>query len=313
MNRRKINFDLCDFGDRYDKQNNFFVKTLRQRFDIQITTSPDYMLYCFGTEVHRLYTCTKIYFTPEVDLPDFNECDYALTSRYVDDPRHLRVPYYALSLKPETLVKQAGEWEEIAKQKTKFCCFMTSYANRKTRVRTEFFQKLNQRQKVDSAGRALNNIGFKVPYGPRAKHEFLRSYKFYLAFENESVPGYVTEKLIDGMRARCIPIYYGCPRVAEEFNPKSFLNYHDFPSEEALVDRIMKIDRNNDLYLQYLKEPFFLGDKPPAASDPQRMLDFFEGIFSSTKPPLAARKRLPGRWMLIKRNFPHLPLPQPAI
>jgi hypothetical protein len=25
---------------------------------------------------------------------------------------------------------------------------------------------------------------------------------------------------------------------------------------------------------------------------------------------VAARKRLLGRWMLIKRNFPHLPLPQ---
>jgi alpha(1,3/1,4) fucosyltransferase len=313
MIRQKINFDMCDFGARYDKNENFFVRVLRERFDIQLATSPDYLLYCFGTQVHRLYTCKKIYFTPEVDLPDFSQCDYALTSRYVDDPRHFRLPYYVLSLKPETLVKQPGEWEQILRQKTKFCCFMASYANRKTRLRTEFFQKLNQRKKVDSAGRALNNIGFNVPFQAQAKNEFLRPYKFYLAFENQSIPGYVTEKLIDGMRARCVPIYYGCPRVAEEFNPKSFLNYHDFPSEESLIDRVMEIDGNDDLYAQYLKEPFFLGDKPPVACDKTKFLDFFEGIFSSTTPPLAARKRLLGRWMLIKRNFPHLPLPKQPV
>jgi len=313
MNRRKINFDLCDFGERYDKQENFFVKTLRERFDLQLTTSPDYMLYCFGTQVHRLYTCTKIYFTPETDLPDFNECDYAMTTRYLDDPRHLRLPYYVLSLKPESLIKAPGEWEQFRRQKTKFCCFMAGYANRKTRLRTEFFQKLDRRKRVDSAGRALNNIGASVPCLPNAKHEFLQPYKFYMAFENQSCPGYVTEKIVDGMRARCIPIYYGCPRVAEEFNPKSFLNYLDFPNEEALIDRILEIDGNDELYLQYLREPFFIGDKPPAACDPNRILDFFEGIFSNTAPPLAARKRLLGRWMLIKRNFPHLPLPQPSV
>jgi len=313
LNQKKIHFDLCDFWTRSEKKENFFFKLLRERFDIQLTTSPDYVLYCFGTQVHRLYTCKKIYFTPEADLPDFGQCDYAITSRYVDDPRHVRVPYYIFEATPESLVKQPGEWEQIRRQKTRFCAFMTTYANRKTRHRVEFFQKLNRRKKVDSAGRALNNVGFNVPFGTQAKHDFLRPYKFYMAFENQSRPGYITEKLVNGMHARCIPIYYGCPRVAEEFNPKSFLNYHDFPSEEALIDRIMEIDRNDDLYMQYLKEPFFPGNKPPAAYDTGRILDFFEGVFSSTAPPVAARKRLLGRWMLVKRNGPHLPLPQPSV
>jgi hypothetical protein len=313
MDRKKIHFDLCDFGARYEKKENFFFKLLGERFDIELTTSPDYLLYCFGTQVHRLYTCTKIYSTPEADLPDFDQCDYAITSRYLDDPRHLRVPQYVVYMKPELLIKQPGDWEAIPRQKTKFCCFMTAYANRKTRLRTEFFQKLNRRKKVDSAGRALNNVGYTVPFTHQAKREFLLPYKFHIAFENQSVPGYVTEKLVQAMRAGCIPIYYGCPRVAAEFNPKSFLNYHDFPSEEALMDRIMEIDRNDDLYMQYLKEPFFHGNQPSPAYDTKKMLDFFEGIFSSTKPPVAARKRLPRRWMLVKRNFPHLPLPQPSV
>jgi hypothetical protein len=309
MERKKIHFDLCDFGPRTDKNENFFVKTLRQRFDLELTASPDYLLYTFGTDVHRLYTCKKIYWTPEADWPDFKECDFAITSRYVDDPRHLRVPFYIFYVKPESLVKQPGEWERTLREKTKFCSFMVSYANRKTRHRTEFFQKLTRRKKVDSAGRALNNVGFHVPFDHQAKYEFLRPYKFYVAFENQSRPGYITEKLVEPMRARCIPIYYGCPRVAEEFNPRSFLNYHDFPNEEALIDRIMEIDRNDELYLQYLKEPFFHGNTPPPAYDTARILDFFEGIFSSTAPLVAARKRLLGRWTLVRRNPPQPPLP----
>jgi hypothetical protein len=313
MNRKKIYFDLCDFDPRCEKKENFFFRLLRERFDIELTTSPDYILYRFGTQVHRLYTCRKIYWTPESNLPDFNQCDFAITSRYVDDPRHLRVPFYIFYVKPESLVKQPGEWETIPARKTKFCCFMTTYTNRKTRLRTDFFQKLNRRKKVDSAGRALNNIGFNIPFDHESKDAFLRPYKFYMAFENQSAPGYITEKLVEGMRARCIPIYYGCPRVAEEFNPKSFLNYHDFPSEEALIDRILEIDGDNDLYLQYLKEPFFPGNKPAAAYDTNRILDFFEGVFSSTTPPVAARKRLLGRWMLVKRNGPQLPPAQPTV
>jgi hypothetical protein len=165
---------------------------------------------------------------------------------------------------------------------------------------------------VDSAGRALNNVGFTVPFTHQAKHEFLLPYKFHLALENESVPGFITEKLVHAMRARCIPVYYGCPRVVEKFNPKSFINYHDFPSEEALIDHIMEVDQNDGLYMQYLKEPFFYGNKPSDDYDTNRILDFFEGIFSSTAPPLAARKRLLKRWMFVKRNFPHPPLSRPS-
>jgi alpha(1,3/1,4) fucosyltransferase len=304
MEKKLIHLDLSDFAVRLVKTDQFFVKTLQERFDIRLTCSPDYLIYTFGTQVHRLYTCKKIYWTPESDLPDFHECDFALTSRYLDDPRHLRLPYYIFNVKPEDLIKQPDEWRTVAAEKKKFCCFMSSYANRKVRTRTEFFQKLNQRKKVDSGGRALNNIGRQIPFTHEAKREFLRPYKFHLAFENESVPGYVTEKLVAAMRDRCIPVYYGCPRVAEEFNPKSFLNYFDFPSEEALIERMLEIDQNDDLYLQYLKEPFFHNNKPPAAYDKNRILDFFERIFSSQTPAVATRPRLFRRWMLVKQNPP---------
>jgi alpha(1,3/1,4) fucosyltransferase len=301
-----IHIDFCDLGPRRVKTRETLFQTLRQRYNVELSTSPDYLVYTHGTsQVHRLYSCKKIYWTSESDLPDFRRCDYALTSRYLDDPRHLRLPFYIYYVEPGHLIKQPDEWRSVLPQKQKFCAFFTTYANRKVRTRTEFFQKLSRRKRVDSAGKALNNIGYNVPFTLQAKQDFLRPYKFYMAFENDAVPGYVTEKLVEGMRARCIPIYYGSQRVAEDFNPKSFLNYHDFPSEEALIERILEIDQNEELYRQYLNEPFFHGNQPSIYYDPKYVLDFFEHIFNDPTPPVAARSRFFGRWTLVKQNKPH--------
>jgi hypothetical protein len=191
-------------------------------------------------------------------------------------------------------------------EKTKFCCFFSSYINRQTRHRGEFFQLLSRYKQVDAGGRAFNNIGYEVPRDPQTKLEFMRPYRFYIAFENESVAGYTTEKIAEAMRARCVPIYWGNPRVVEEFNPASFINANDFPSLEALAKRVEEVDRNQDLYLEYLRQPFLYENRPNEYFDHGRLLEFFGRIFADPAPPLAARRRRWfGRWLLLKRNPPH--------
>jgi len=306
--RRKVYIDFVDQGVRRVKTDEYFYKLLSKRFDLKLADTPDFLVHSHDAEVHRLYSCKKIFWTAENYAPDFSESDYALTCRHLeDDPRHLRWPIYSVWVDGEKLVKRDGEAEEVAAQKNKFCCFFTSYANRQTAPRINFFQKLSARKKVDSAGKALNNIGYNVPYGLQAKIDFMRPYKFYMAFENSIVPGYITEKIGEAMQARCIPIYWGDPRIAEDFNPKSFLNYHDFPNEDALIDRILEIDSNPGLYLEYLREPFFHHNTPNQYYSEDRILDFFEKIFTDDSPPIAAKKKWFsfGRWMLVKRNKPH--------
>lgn len=228
--KTKVRLDFCDFWPGFQKTNNFFYNLLRERFDVEICDCPDFLIYADpGQHVHRLHNCVKIYFALEVFRPDFRACDYAFTCHYLDDPRHMRLPYYVLSVSTQKLLKSEEEIAGIMSAKTKFCCFLTRYANRKTRVRIDFFHKLCRYKKVDSGGGALNNLGYRVPEGAGAKLEFLRPYKFNIAFENGSTPGWTTEKLTDAMWARCLPIYWGSPRIGEEFNPGSFLNYFDFP------------------------------------------------------------------------------------
>ena len=62
------------------------------------------------------------------------------------------------------------------------------------------------------------------------------------------------EKIVEAFIAGTIPIYWGNSKIAEEFNKNTFLNLNDFESEEALIDKIIEIDQNDDLYKSFFKE-----------------------------------------------------------
>jgi hypothetical protein len=299
-----IRVDFVDFYAGFRKTENFFYNLLRERFDVRICDKPDFLIYSHEGDHHKLYRCKKIYFTVESFLPDFTECDYALTCHPLEDARHLRTPIYIMYGAPEKIQKRGISAEAILAGKKKFCSFIVSNRNqRKTRQRIDFFQKLNARKKVDSAGKVLNNIGEVLRGHSREKIEFLRQYKFNIAFENKMLPGYTTEKIYEAMQAHCLPIYWGNPDIAKEFNPKSFLNYFDFPSEEALIDRIIELDKDDAKYLEYMRQPYFNNDQPNEFFNRGRILDFFERIFNDTSKPISQSSSVSlGRWTLVRRN-----------
>ncbi len=309
--RKKIRLDFCDFRYNFSKTDNFFFKLLMERFDVELCDQPDFLIYsCYGHE-HRLHSGVKILYSGESDRPDYRACDYSIACVKLDDPRHLQWPHYVSFHDPEKIIKQNDDPEQILAAKKKFCSFIISgYHPRKNHNRVAFFQKLSKYKRVDSGGRKFNNIGGPVPGGSRGKIEFLRQYKFNIAFENRSLPGYTTEKIFEPMIARCLPIYWGNPLIAEEFNPKSFLNRADFESDEALIEKIIELDRDDAKYLEYLRQPYFHDDRPNVYFDRQRALDFFEKIFTTKITPVTQAKRksfrrIFGRWLLVKRHHWH--------
>jgi hypothetical protein len=304
----KVRLDFCDFWSGFVKTDNFFYNLLRERFDVEICDQPDFLLYADpGRHLHRIHNCTKIFISLESYLPDFNACDYAFTCRYLDDPRNIRLPYYVLETTAAQLQKSEAELADLLRGKTKFCSFVVSNAKRgKTHKRIDFFHRLSQYKKVDSGGTALNNIGGPLPPGKGYKLEFLRGYKFNIAFENGSTPGYTTEKLTDAFRARTLPIYWGNPRVNEEFNTQSFLNYFDFASEEALLEKIIELDRDDEKYLAYLRQPCFVNNNPNEFFGRKRLLDQFEKIFTTPITPVSRRRywNQIGRWIPVLKDRP---------
>ncbi|MGF1450151.1 MAG: glycosyltransferase family 10 domain-containing protein [Opitutales bacterium] len=303
--------DVVDIGNRSDKTRHPFVRLLRQRYDVRLVDRPELLLVGHAGHKHRLYSCAKLFFTDEGDLPDFRHYDFAITQRVFEDPRHCRHPSYARWLDdPARLIKAPEETEVVLAAKDRFCAFFTGYANAKVQHRIDFFNTLTRRKSVDSCGKAMNTIGGPVPFALGAKLDFLRRYKFTIAFENKQLPGYITEKIIEPMAARSVPIYWGDPRVVEEFNPASFINANDFESYEALADYIIEVDRDDARYRQYLEAPFFAGNRLNRFFEPDYLLEFFEEVIAQARQRakgLCAKRPLVGRWRLAKADHPRRP------
>jgi alpha(1,3/1,4) fucosyltransferase len=316
---KKIRIDFCDFWPKFRKEKNFLTEVLRTRYEVEIVDQPDFLIFCNYGYQHRLFTCPRIFYTMESCLPNWRECDYALTYHYQDNPRHLRLPVYVFTADYEELAHvpplhrgpQPGAEtpEQIMARKTKFCAFVVSNLHPRADKRVEFFHRLSRYKQVDSGGRALNNIGGPVTGGKAGKQDFLRPYKFCIAFQNRSIPGYTDEKIYEAMLARCIPIFWGSPRIHEEFNPKSFLNYFDFPNEDALVDRIIEIDNNPELYLEYLRQPIFHNNQPNEYFSRERLLNFFDNIFTTPIQPIGTRRKFFQfrRWIAVKKHHARVP------
>ncbi len=311
MNKPRVCIDFCDFSPHFPKTDNFYYHLLSERYEVRLCDQPDFLFFGPYGHEHRLHSGVRILLSIEPVPPDYSVCDYSLTCLKVDDPRHLQVPAYVPRCgDPGQVIKRQDNLEQILASKTKFCSFVAS--NPDPQLRADFFLKLDKRKRVDSGGRLLNNIGGPVPGYAKGKAAFLRPYKFNIAFENSALPGYTSEKIFDPMVARSVPIYWGNPLINEEFNPKSFLNRADFPSDEALIDKILELDGDDAKYLEYAKEPYFHRDEPNLYCSRERLLAFFERVFSEKIEPVARRRKsLLGRWLFVKRHRMQ-PGPRPA-
>jgi len=235
----------------------------------------------------------------------------------VKDDRYMRIQWHGF--KPTSLIKKDTNVEEIISQKTRFCNFI--YSN-PVPYREKFFKELSKYKPVDAPGRSMNNMSSIDTDKTRGdiwsrKRAFLSRYKFTIAFENYCHLGYNTEKLLDPMMVNSLPIYLGNPNIAQHFNPKSFINAHEYVPEqncslvgtldrlclmtlkewrrrefnsfndkvrrrlkakgrlikmsfqyrdfEQLIEKIIEIDRNDDLYVSYLLEPWFHNNIPPSS------------------------------------------------
>src|SRR6202035_4220524 len=137
------------------------------------------------------------------------------------------------------------------------------------------------------------------------------------------------EKLLHGINADCVPIYWGDPEIGAAFNVRRFIAANDYLAKptnflprfhysphalahtgqvtfidrakrrlnsiaieieqrtwarfgfDALIDRIVETDRDDELYLQHLREPFLIGNALP---DRSRWIARWKEILNSALP-----------------------------
>jgi hypothetical protein len=148
----------------------------------------------------------------------------------------------------------------------------------------------------------MNTLGHRVA----DKRAFLAARRFTIAFENESHPGYTSEKIVEPMLVNSIPIYWGDPLVGRDFDTRSFLSAHDCGSRQTsamldeLVDRVVEIDRDPDMLRTMLARPWFRNNQVPRCGRTDAILDQFTRIFETPIDPVSRRRDV-GRLLRIDR------------
>lgn len=284
MKDLKVKFE--DFWGGFD--GDFFIWILNEAgYNVKVSDDPDLLIYSVFGKNHERYACKKLFFTGENIRPPAGE--YALSFDFSNDPKHYRFPLYAyqrwswakeggnlgktLNLNLDSILQPKLSKEELFKKKTKFCAFIQG--NPSCQHRNHFFTALNSRKKVDSAGTLFNNTGFVINW--ENKLEFVHDYKFMIAFENSSYPGYVTEKIFEPMLMGTIPLYWGSSTVNTEFNEKSFVNLNEISIDEA-VETVIQLDENDDLYYEMYSQPFLSNNKLNEWMEFENLINFLKTV-----------------------------------
>lgn len=306
-------------GLNFNSAKTEILNGLDDTFDFQESNEPDFVIFGpYGNDIPLKGNYTRIGYFCENVTPDFSCCEWAFgipSEGIINRANYKRIQWH--NFDPSRLIKPLKiETEAIFETKTKFCNFI--YSN-PVPYREAFFKQLSKYKKVDAPGLSMKNIPEIDNIQPAnkwgAKRSFLKQYKFTIAFENDTFPGYQTEKLYDAMLAESLPIYFGDPNVGEIFNTKSFIHARDYLQTEwklvvnwlektcqqdfedmrpqfyhsfrqrfkrhlkirgrnlkiklqfdktnftDLIDRIIEIDKNPDLYLNYVKQPWLNQNK----------------------------------------------------
>lgn len=300
----KVNF--VDFWPNFNKIDNYFFNLLGTKYKVVVDeNNPDLLFFSVDYAKRRErdrycnHRCKKIFYTGENVRANLNfpgsieysrysigKADFAFTFDFSDDPREYRLPLWALIINwfgvPYDENRDQAYLVPIEKllhrntaPKSKFCNFVFSNPSGE---RSNILDSIMKYKNVDCAGRLYNNMGANIP--GRADHyykiDFLQNYKFTIAAENSSHPGYATEKILHPLSVGSIPIYWGAPQITRDFSKECFINALDFPSFKDLTEYVKVIDSDEELCMQYATAPVFNGNQIPDYVLPENVLRFFE-------------------------------------
>ena len=111
---------------------------------------------------------------------------------------------------------------------------------------------------VSSFGKCENNMNvtqtrFLNPNWHQMKLDVFKNFKFGMAYESNNLEEYVTEKIYSCLHTGVIPIYHGAPDIKTFVPGGSFINAADFKNTEELIQHIVSVDANPQLYASYFK------------------------------------------------------------
>lgn len=255
--------------------------------------------------LHAKKDAIKIMVAYEAIFPDLNIFDYAISfiNELNCEDRIFHLPYIEMLNKigyKDVLssIDAAIDTMNVVCKKNKFCNFIYGNGNGHW-MREKLFWEISKYKKVDSLGSFLNNVSVRNSRNDKnwleKSIELKSPYKFSIAAENTLFPGYTSEKLITSMLAGTIPIYWGNPYVANEYNKKALIIITEYESLDKAVDKIKYLDENEMAYFDMLSEPWRTDEQiQKFHENVEKFYNSFYGIFKIKKED--AYRRPEGCW-----------------
>ena len=260
-----IGFQSKNYINGLPIKDTWFYKTLEKNYEINETDDADYVICsCFDLYKYCSAKQVRIMYSGENYIPDYNLIDYSLCSypiAFGDRNFFLPASLFGYDGERKNIEKRKNCFDNsILKTKPKFANLIASYDS-EGNYRSKLFDVLSEYKHIDSPGKFKKNCTDEVKFQDNSKILFQKAFKFSLCIESAVNAGFNTEKILVAFYAETIPIYYGDPDIAKIFNPKAFINVADYDTIQDVVDKIIEIDNNDELYLSMLNEPVFHNDR----------------------------------------------------
>ena len=81
------------------------------------------------------------------------------------------------------------------------------------------------------------------------------------------------------MLANTLPIYWGNPEVQRDFNEESFINYYKYGDLDAVVNRVVRTDEDDELFDHYMSQPCLTKGGYLERISERTLLCFFNRVF----------------------------------
>jgi hypothetical protein len=287
--------EMLNFWPSQEPKDIWIYQYFKARYsDIISSGNPLLISSLFGPR-HRIVASPskiKVFFSGEnVDrFPEYkdhciSDVDLSLGFEYLLDPNYARMPLWLFFIFQPTDGKKEiqAKLDNITNgirynfsTNKKFCSLICSHD--KNGNRGKLFKLLSEIDRVDSAGKFLNNTSDLKHLYNDDKRLFLKDYKFNICPENTDKWGYVTEKIFESIAGGCIPVYWGSGNRPEPeiINQKAVLFYESKSQSSYLMNEVKLLHENPRAYEEFATQDRFL---PHAAEYIAEMLNTVDRKF----------------------------------
>lgn len=138
-----------------------------------------------------------------------------------------------------------------AKNKSKSAIWLVSHCNTASQ-REKYVYRMQKHMDIDIVGKCTKTEAH-CPKSTSCIENIVKTYKFYLAFENSLCTDYITEKAFNWFNLDIVIVVRGAKRYSQYFPPGTFIDSDEFDSPEQLAKYLTTLAANKKEYSAILE------------------------------------------------------------